>query len=91
MLIHNFLVNVKKGIDPQFSYEAGEIAPIRTLVERNHGVVASIDFVASKLDKRKFAILELDDNDFSWNVCLITKKGLKHDKLVSSFINYIKS
>lgn len=79
----------KKGIIPQFAYETGEIAPISTLVERNFGVGASIDFVASKLDKRKFAVLELDDKDFIWNVCLITKKGIKNDLLKTSFINYI--
>ena len=73
----------KKGIIPQFTYETGDIAPISTLVERNFGGGASIEFVASKLDKRKFAVLELDDKDFIWNVCLITKKGIKIDLLIT--------
>ena len=66
-----------RDIIPQFSYETGEIAPISTLVARSFGVGASIEFVANKLDKRKFAGLELDDKDFTCNVCLITQKGIK--------------
>lgn len=77
------------GFSPNYVYEAGEIAPIRNLVQQNYGVGISTDFIARGSDLALVTAMPLADAEFTWNVHLIWKKGSPLSIPAAQFIDYI--
>lgn len=96
MLSNQFKVNhifrsicKKHGIDISYTFEAGEIAPISKLVQGGYGVGACIDFVANKLDPKEIAVINIDEQEYRWDVYLIRKRDKKQTDAMRRFEAYM--
>ncbi|NVN91433.1 MAG: LysR family transcriptional regulator [Desulfuromonadales bacterium] len=75
--VHNILSSLCKsaGFTPCFSFEAGEIALVHSLVNNKHGIGVSVSFLAKDLNKDEIKVVDLDEKAFLWSVYLVHKKN----------------
>lgn len=80
----------RAGITPESLYETSEINFTHSYAAQNKGIGISVDFVAQDNPYPNTRVLHFKDAGFTWDVCLVLRKGYHPTKAEQFFITFIK-
>jgi len=91
-LYHQITANCRNaGFEPLIVSTSGSWDYITELVSLNHGVTIMPRPIFQKRAYKGIKVLKLCGDNISWNVVLITKKGVAPSNIVKSFVEYTKN
>ena len=88
---HNFISKCKlQGFTPQISFPAADILTVHKLSNLNNCVGISAFFLLSAINYPSVKAIPFEDDSFTWDICLVTKKNHYMSNHVREFIKHVK-